>query len=109
LAALFGPNSLSSEELIYLILFIGIIDLGFTIDSEKTGESSGQQKAAKFCEGIMTSLGWSELERRRRAGVELNNGRAAQMGILALMVHEKLNNDPYVLNYLLGFPILFNQ
>ena len=100
---------MTTEELIYLILFIGIIDTGFTIDSEKNGESSGKQRTAKFCEGIMDSLGWSALERKRRAGVELNNGRAAQMGILALMVHEKLNNDPYVLNYLLGFPIAFNQ
>jgi len=30
------------------------------------------------------------------------------MGILGLMVHEQLNNDPYVLNGLLGFPIDFN-
>ena len=36
--------------------------------------------------------------------IELNNGRAAQMGILGLMVHEGLNNDPYVLNSLLGYP-----
>jgi hypothetical protein len=36
--------------------------------------------------------------------VELNNGRAAQMGILALMVHEKLDGNPYVINTLLGFP-----
>jgi len=39
---------------------------------------------------------------------ELNNGRAAQMGILALMIHEGLNNDPYVINSLLGVPIDFN-
>ena len=39
---------------------------------------------------------------------ELNNGRAAQMGILALMVHEKLNGDPYVINSLLGAPVPFN-
>jgi hypothetical protein len=36
-------------------------------------------------------------------------GRAAQMGILALMVHERLNNDPYIINSLLGSPIPFNQ
>ena len=35
---------------------------------------------------------------RRRKAVELNNGRAAMMGILALMVHEKLDNNPYMLN-----------
>ena len=30
------------------------------------------------------------------------------MGILALMVHEGLNNDPYVINSLFGAPIDFN-
>ena len=34
--------------------------------------------------------------------IELNNGRAAQMGILALMVHEKLSGEPYVINSLFG-------
>ena len=38
----------------------------------------------------------------KKKAIELNNGRAAQMGILGLMVHEKLNNDPYVINALLG-------
>ena len=36
------------------------------------------------------------------------NGRAAMMGILGLMVHEGLNNDPYVINSLLGYPVAFN-
>ena len=67
----------------------------------------------------------------RASAVELNNGRAAQMGkyylrrllsfelgtnllstslsgILALMVHEKLDNNPYILNSLLGAPVDFN-
>ena len=39
---------------------------------------------------------------------ELNNGRAAQMGILALMVHEKLDGNPYMINSLLGAPVDFN-
>jgi hypothetical protein len=34
----------------------------------------------------------SEESKWRKRGVELNNGRAAQMGILALMVHEKMGN-----------------
>ena len=38
----------------------------------------------------------------------MNNGRAAQMGILALMVHEKLDNNPYMINGLLGAPVDFN-
>jgi hypothetical protein len=31
------------------------------------------------------------------------------MGILGLMVHEKLEGGPYVINYLLGYPVPFNQ
>ena len=34
---------------------------------------------------------------------ELNNGRAAQMGLLALMVHEQIDGHPFVINTLLGF------
>ena len=49
---------------------------------------------------------FSEQERKR--AIELNNGRAAQMGILALMVHEKLNGDPYIINSLVGRPVDFN-
>jgi hypothetical protein len=30
------------------------------------------------------------------------------MGILALMVHEKLDNNPYIINSLLGAPVKFN-
>ena len=36
---------------------------------------------------------------KKKKTVELSNGRAAQMGILALMVHEKLDNNPFVLNH----------
>jgi hypothetical protein len=57
----------------------------------------------------MDSYGWSEATQRNKRAIELNNGRAAQMGILGLMVHEKLNNDPYVINSLLGAPVAFNQ
>ena len=52
--------------------------------------------------------GWSEDKQLRKRAIELNNGRAAQMGILALMVHEKLDNNPYVINSLLGSPVPFN-
>eukprot|EP01035_Chromulina_nebulosa_P018214 gene18214-23879_t len=53
--------------------------------------------------------GWSEEKKLSKRAIELNNGRAAQVGILALAVHEKLNNDPYIINSLLGFPVPFNQ
>jgi hypothetical protein len=57
----------------------------------------------------MEEQGWDSAKQNVKAAVELNNGRAAQMGILALMVHEKLNNDPYIINSLLGAPVAFNM
>jgi hypothetical protein len=56
-------------------------------------------------------FGWDTFmpeEQERKRAIELNQGRAAMMGILALMVHEMLGNDPYVINTLLGSPIDFN-
>lgn len=35
--------------------------------------------------------------------IELNNGRAAQMGILGLMMHEAVNNHPYIINDLVRY------
>lgn len=40
-------------------------------------------------------FGWDKLDdatKMRKRSIELNNGRAAQMGILALMVHENMGN-----------------
>ena len=81
-------------------LFIGLLEIGF---------ANVQQNIENDCNNYMTnSLRWSEAKQRSKAAIELNNGRAAQMGILALMVHEKLNNDPYIINTLLGAPVPFN-
>jgi Chlorophyll A-B binding protein len=44
-----------------------------------------------------------EVKDTKRA-IELNNGRAAQMGILGLMYHEVMTGEPYVLNAFLGYP-----
>ena len=45
----------------------------------------------------------SDEDKLQKRAVELNNGRAAQMGILGLMVHEQLSGEPYVINALLGY------
>jgi hypothetical protein len=76
--------------------FIGLIELGFNARREEI--EAAQIKAS----------GWDDATVRRKQAIELNNGRAAQMGILALMVHEKLDNNPYIINSLLGFPVEFN-
>jgi hypothetical protein len=80
-----------------IIAFIGLLEVGFRLRKDEI--EAAQLKASK----------WDEATIQKKLAIELNNGRAAQMGILALMVHEKLNNDPYIINSLLGFPVPFNQ
>ena len=79
-----------------LVAFIGLIELGFAARKDDIEEA--QLKAS----------GWDEETINKKLAIELNNGRAAQMGILALMVHEKLDNNPYIINSLLGAPVAFN-
>ena len=57
----------------------------------------------------MTEWKWTEKTINKKYSIELNNGRAAQMGIFGLMMHEKIDNNPYILNALLGAPVPFNQ
>lgn len=82
-----------------LFFFIGLLELGF---------STVQGDIEAWCKKDMGNRGWTDAVQKSKAAIELNNGRAAQMGILGLMVHEKLNNDPYVINSLLGAPVHFN-
>mmetsp|Transcript_2889 Transcript_2889/g.3050 ORF Transcript_2889/g.3050 Transcript_2889/m.3050 type:complete len:203 (-) Transcript_2889:169-777(-) len=49
----------------------------------------------------------SEEDRRKKRMIELNNGRAAMMGLLALLIHEQINHRPYVINDILGLPYDF--
>jgi hypothetical protein len=50
---------------------------------------------------------WSEKTIYNKKTVEVNNGRAAMMGIFGLVTHELINGQPYVINSLLGAPIQF--
>jgi Chlorophyll A-B binding protein len=79
-----------------LILFIGLIEIGYGYQ---------QKNIEEFCMAAMVD---AKMDPKKKMTIELNNGRAAQMGILTLMVHEKLNNDPYVINAMLGSPVPFN-
>ena len=79
-----------------IIAFIGLIEIGYT--TRKDEIEAAQLKASK----------WNDATIKKKLAIELNNGRAAQMGILGLMVHEKLDNNPYILNSILGSPVAFN-
>eukprot|EP00608_Synchroma_pusillum_P005164 CAMPEP_0198419780 /NCGR_PEP_ID=MMETSP1452-20131203/375_1 /TAXON_ID=1181717 /ORGANISM="Synchroma pusillum, Strain CCMP3072" /LENGTH=207 /DNA_ID=CAMNT_0044139917 /DNA_START=42 /DNA_END=665 /DNA_ORIENTATION=- len=77
------------------IAFIGLVEIGYL---------QVKDSVAADCEARMDAAGWDAETKDRKRAIELNNGRAAQMGILALMVHEKLDGKPYVINTLLGLP-----
>ena len=86
LAGIAGPKAVPFESLIQTFIFIGICDIAFT--------NIAQPQVEAGCEQRMDALKWSESTKDSKRAIELNNGRAAQMGILALMVHEKLDNNP---------------
>ena len=79
-----------------IFAFIGLIEIGYGSRKEEIAEAQ------------LEASGWDQETINKKLAIELNNGRAAQMGILALMVHEKLDNNPYIINSLLGFPVQFN-
>mmetsp|Transcript_17036 Transcript_17036/g.38510 ORF Transcript_17036/g.38510 Transcript_17036/m.38510 type:complete len:179 (+) Transcript_17036:2-538(+) len=105
------PNGLKALEVVpaagiaQIVAFVGFLELAVMKDVTGEGEFPGD-----FRNGAL-DFGWdsfdAETQESKRA-IELNNGRAAQMGILALMVHEKLDNNPYMINSLLGYPVPFN-
>ena len=100
-AGLAALDTIPQGGLQQLVVFIGLIEIGFNFRKAEIEEAQIRQSKRLFK--------WDDATIARKSAIELNNGRAAQMGILALMVHEKLNNDPYVINTLLGAPVPFNQ
>jgi hypothetical protein len=90
LAALFGPDRIPGIGLVQIVLFIGMLELAVMKDLKGTGEFVGD-----FRNGYI-DFGWDtfdEATKLKKRAIELNNGRAAMMGILGLMVHEVLGGS----------------
>ena len=68
--------------------------LDYHFNPHRSGGDGGDG-AGDFRNGAL-DFGWDKLSaetKLKKRAIELNNGRAAQMGILGLMVHEKLGGS----------------
>jgi Chlorophyll A-B binding protein len=88
IAAIIGPDAIPTAGLVQIIAFIGILECAVMRDIEGTGN----EFVGDFRNGYI-DFGWDSFDEETKLSkraIELNNGRAAQMGILGLMVHEKI-------------------
>lgn len=96
-----GISDIPQAGLLQILAFIGFLEVFIMKDN------AGNEFPGDLRNGMFAYKGTDEEFMTKRA-VELNNGRAAQMGILGLMVHEQLTGEPYVINALFGYPSGFN-
>ena len=78
-----------------ILAFVGFLELAVMKDSAN-GAAPGDFPG-DFRNGFI-DFGWdtfSEEEKAAKRGIELNNGRAAMMGVLGLAMHEQLGVNPF--------------
>jgi len=88
IAALFGDSAIPTAGFAQIFAFVGLLELGVMKDIEGTGN----EFVGDFRNGSI-DFGWDTFDedtKLQKRAVELNNGRAAMMGILGLMIHEEL-------------------
>ena len=92
-AAINGPDAIPGAGLAQIVAFVGALELGVMKDSAN-GAAPGDF-VGDFRNGAI-DFGWDTFDEETKLSkraIELNNGRAALMGILGLMVHEQLGGS----------------
>jgi len=79
--------------IVQIIAFCGFLELAGW--KQKEGSFPGDFSASPFPVGYIGVADTPEAELEIRAK-ELNQGRAAMMGVLGLLVHEQLNGHPFI-------------
>jgi hypothetical protein len=92
-------SKLAPADLAVLVVSVGFLETRVMKEQVK-GEFPGDLRNGLFKEGWD---GLSDAAKKSKINIELNNGRAAMMGIFALMVHEQLDGKPYIINEMLGW------
>merc|ERR1719442_213219 len=92
-AAINGPDAIPGAGLGQIVALAGVLEL-FVMKDSANGAEPGEF-VGDFRNGSL-DFGWDTFDEETKLfkrGVELNNGRAAMMGILGLMVHEQLGGS----------------
>jgi hypothetical protein len=88
-AAIGGPDSIPGAGTGQILFFIGALELLGWKQAE--GSFPGDFSGSSFPVGWIAD--YDEETKLQKRAIELNNGRAAMMGILGLMVHEQLGGS----------------
>ena len=92
-AAISGPDAISQAGLLQILALVGFLELFEMKDFANSAEAG--ELVGDFRNGAI-DFGWDTFDEETKLskrGIELNNGRAAMMGILGLMIHEKLGGS----------------
>jgi len=87
-----GTTDVPVAGALQILIFIGFLEVCVMKDSANGAEPG--EFPGDFRNGAI-DFGWDKLSfdaQTSKRAIELNNGRAAQMGLLGLMVHDQLGN-----------------